>query len=189
MSSIKFYYMPESPPCRTVEMVAKIAGVDLDRQLVNLSAKDHLKEEYLKINPMHKIPFIIDGELKINESRAIAAYLADKYMPSDNTLFSKDPVERARVNELLYIDASALYPAASRLLRPLLFGHSKELDPEANAAFRDVLTYLDARLQNSGSMKYFIGNDLTIADISFAASFTFPEACAYDLSEFKTLSS
>jgi len=38
-------------------------------------------------------------------------------------------------------------------------------------------------------MKYFLGNDLTIADISLAASFTFPEACAYDLSEFKALNS
>jgi len=46
--------MPESPPCRTVEMVAKIAGVDLDRQLVNSSAKDHLKEEYLEINPIQR---------------------------------------------------------------------------------------------------------------------------------------
>jgi len=77
----------------------------------------------------NKVPFIIDGELKINESRAIAAYLVDKYMPSDNTLFPKDLVERARVNELLYIDVSAPYPAASRLLGPLLFGHSKDLDP------------------------------------------------------------
>jgi len=38
-------------------------------------------------------------------------------------------------------------------------------------------------------MKYFLSNDLTIVAISFAASSTFPEACAYDLSEFKTLSS
>ena len=42
MSPIQFHDKPESPPYRTVEMVASIADVDLDERIINLFTGDHL---------------------------------------------------------------------------------------------------------------------------------------------------
>lgn len=186
--SVEFYYMAESPPCRTVEMVASAVGVSLNKHSINLFMKEQLKEDFVKLNPLHKVPFIVDGDLKLGESRAIAAYLANKYAPSNDALYPKDPVQRALVDELLNLDASLLSQAASKLLRPKLFGQVKELDAEDDKAYQAILKYFDERLQNNGGKKFMLGDNITIADISLAASFTFPEACEYDFSSFKYLS-
>lgn len=166
-------------------MLAGIAGVTLEKQYVNLFAKEHLGEEYLKVNPMHKVPFIVDGDFKMGESRSILRYLANMYMPADNTLYPKEPKARAKIDELLDYDLGTIFATGSKLLRPKIFGPVKELDPEAEKAFREVLGHLDSGLQ--GKTKFFLGDNLTIADVSMAATLSFPDACGYDISEFKAL--
>ncbi len=31
------------------------------------------------MNPQHSVPFMVDGEVKLNESRAIALYIVNKF--------------------------------------------------------------------------------------------------------------
>lgn len=50
--------------------------------LVNLQAGEHQQPDFLAINPMGKVPAIVDGNLKLWESGAILLYLMDKYAPS-----------------------------------------------------------------------------------------------------------
>lgn len=187
MASIDFYYMPESPPCRAVEMVAEMVGVKLNKHYVNLFTQEHLKEDYLKVNPLHKVPFIVDGDLKLGESRAIMMYLVNKYKPENEHLYPKDPVARAAIDELLFYEIGTYYPASYKLLRPMVFGPVKEFDKEDEKVYKDVLHFLDKKLGENGAKRFMLGNDLTIADISLAASLTFPYACGYNLHEFKHL--
>lgn len=186
MSSVNFYFMAESPPCRTVEMVAGLAGVTLNKHPINLFYKEQLKEDYVQLNPLHKVPFIVDGELKLNESRAIVTYLVEKYMPNDNVLYPVDPVARAKVNELLYLDGCLLVPATYKLLRGRFEGNTTN-DPDAEKEYREVLAFLENRLQNNGGKKFLLADHLTLADVVLVNSFAFPEACEYDISEFKLL--
>ena len=188
MPTVEFYYMPESPPCRAVQMVANLVGVTLNKHYINLFTKEHLQEAYLKMNPMHKVPFIVDGDVKINESRAIMQYLVNKYLPDDNGLYPRDADKRAQIDEMLYIDMGTIYQSASKLFAPRLFGKAKEFDPESEKAFKDSLDLLDSRLSNNGGKKFLFGDHLTIADVSLVASLSFPDACGYDFSEHKHLS-
>lgn len=186
-NSIEFYYMPESPPCRLVEMVASLAGVTLNKHYINLFTKEQLGEDFLKLNPLHKVPFVVDGDLKINESRAISKYLIEKYIPGESALYPKDPVERARIDEVLFIDNGTLTTATYKLLAGKLHGPVAKLDEVAEKAYRDLLAYFENRLKSNGGKKFLLGDHLTLADISLATSFFFQDACSYDISEFKTL--
>lgn len=185
MAKIDFYYMAESPPCRVVEMVANMIGVKLEKHSINLFTKEHMNEDYIKLNPMHRVPFIVDGGLKINESRAIICYLVNKYKPENNSLYPRDPVKRARIDELLYYDIGTFYQSGSNLLRPLLFGKSKELDPEAEKTFREVLKFLDSKLEKGS--KFLLGDEITIADVSISSGLSFIECFDYSLDDFKSV--
>lgn len=47
--------------------------------LLDMQAGEHRQPEYLKINPIGKVPAIVDGDLQLWESGAILLYLAEKY--------------------------------------------------------------------------------------------------------------
>lgn len=178
--------MPESPPCRAVEMVAGMVGVTLKKHHINLFAKEHLKDDFVKLNPLHKVPFIVDGDLKLGESRAIMMYLVNKYKPDDE-MYPRDPVKRAKIDELLFYEIGTSYVAQMKLFRPLLFGQTKELNADDEENFKECLRYLDKRLAENGGKKFMFGNHLTIADVSLAAGLSTTEVCDYKLSEFKNL--
>ena len=75
---------------------------------MNLTEKEHLTPEFIKINPQHTIPVLIDDGLVLCESRAILTYLVEKY-GKDDSLYPKDPRARAIVNQRLYFDMGTLY--------------------------------------------------------------------------------
>lgn len=187
MPSIEFYYIPESPPCRAVEMTASIIGVTLNKHYVNLFTGDHLKDDYVRMNPLCDVPFIIDGDLAINECRAIMTYLVSQYGSHKQYLYPLDPKVRARVDALLYFEMGTLYQSAYDLFKPMLLGPIDGFDAGHERIFRAALHYLDRRLGTNGAKRFVFSHQLTVADISLAATFTFPIACGYDLHEYKHL--
>lgn len=183
MSKVQFYYMPESPPCRAVEMVASLVNVELEKHYINLFTKDHLKEEYLKVNPQHKVPFIIDGDLKLGESRSIMRYLANK--PAGSQLYPLDAKKRAKVDELLDFNIGTIYAAGSKLFRPMFFEGATKLNEQSEKEYREVLEQVETRLKDG--RKFLIGDHLTIGDVSVAATLTLPLACGFDFDGYPLL--
>lgn len=57
---IDLYYLPGSAPCRSVLLVAKALGLELNLKPTNLMEGEHLKPEFIKMNPQHTIPTIND---------------------------------------------------------------------------------------------------------------------------------
>lgn len=49
-SKPRLYYMLESPPCRTVMAIARLIGVELELKRVDLSKKEQLNEEFVKVS-------------------------------------------------------------------------------------------------------------------------------------------
>lgn len=151
-------------------------GVKLNRVIVNTHEQEHLKPEFLKINPQHTVPTLVDNGFSLWESRAIMVYLIEKY-GKDDTLFPKDPKEQALVNQRLYFDMGVLNLAFSEYYYPQ-FREKKAGDPEKfkkiEAAFDFLNTFLDGQT-------YVAGDHLTIADIAIITTVTTYVACEFKI--------
>lgn len=75
---------------------------------MNLETGEHLSEAYLKINPQHTIPTLNDNGIILWGSHSIVTYLVSKY-GKDDSLYPKDLVTRARVDQCLHFDNGVLF--------------------------------------------------------------------------------
>lgn len=111
---IDLYYCEVSAPCRSVMMTAKMVGVELNLKPLDVIAGEQMKPEFLAINPQHNVPTIDDEGFYLNESRAICAYLVNRYA-NDDSLYPAEPKERALVDQRLYFDAGVFYHRFGKL--------------------------------------------------------------------------
>ena len=54
-------------------------GVEYEFVLLDMEKQAHRQPDFLALNPMGKVPLIVDGDFKLWESGAILLYLAEKY--------------------------------------------------------------------------------------------------------------
>ena len=69
-----------------------------------------LAKEYLAINPLGTIPFMIDGETRMTESSGICHYLGTRHGPSDLVVDVKDQAYGAFLNWMYFSDATLTFP-------------------------------------------------------------------------------
>ncbi|XP_030371437.1 glutathione S-transferase 1-1-like [Scaptodrosophila lebanonensis] len=160
-----FYYMPGSAPCRSVIMTAKALGIELNKKLLKTMEGEQLKPEFIKINPQHTIPTLVDNGFSIWESRAIIVYLAEKY-GKDDSLFPKDPQQQALVNQRLYFDMGTLYKSFADYYYPQ-FRFKTPADPEKFKEIEKAFGFLNTFLEGQ---QYVAGDHLTVADITILAT-------------------
>ena len=67
-------------------------------------------KEYLALNPLGTIPFMIDGETKMSESSGICHYLGTRYGPTPLMVGVDDPAYGAFLNWMYFSDATLTFP-------------------------------------------------------------------------------
>ncbi|EDV49390.1 glutathione S-transferase 1-1 [Drosophila erecta] len=178
---LDFYYMLYSAPCRSILMTARALGLELNKKQVDLDAGEHLKPEFVRINPQHTIPTLVDDGFALWESRAILIYLGEKY-DKDGSLYPKDPQQRAVINQRLFFDLSTLYQSYVYYYYPQLFEDVKKpADPEnvkrIDAAFDMFNTLLKGQ-------QYAALNKLTLADFALLTTVSTFEISEYDFRKY-----
>ena len=171
--------MPLSATCRSVMMTAKAIGVELNKKLLDLQAGEQLKPEFVKINPQHTIPTLVDGDFAIWESRAIMIYLAEKYDKTDS-LYPKCPKKRAIINQRLYFDMGTLYKSYADYYYPQ-FRNKAAADPELYKKIETAFEFLNIFLADS---QYAAGDSLTLADLALLSTVSTFEVTGFDFSKY-----
>ncbi|CAG2114719.1 unnamed protein product, partial [Medioppia subpectinata] len=174
---IDLYFATLSPPSRAVLMTLKQLKLDVNVIDVNFQKGEHLTEEYLKRNPQHTVPTLVDDGFSLSESRAIMQYLVSKYAPNSALYPTHDLKKRAHVDRLLYYDMSIGYAIRDAVMIKVMRG----VEPHENSVknFKNNFKVLDTFI---GDNKYVAGNELTIADISYLSTLT-----ALALNDYKEL--
>ncbi len=76
--ALVLYHHPFSRAANVVWTLEEV-GVPYELRYVDLMAGAHKAPEILALNPMGKLPILIDGEIVVTEAAAIALYLGDRY--------------------------------------------------------------------------------------------------------------
>lgn len=162
------YGFKGSPPVRASLMTIAALGIDVEFQEVNTVNGDHLKPEYLELNPLHTVPSLRDGDFGIWDSHVINAYLVGKY-GKDDSLYPKDLQKRAVVDQRMYFDVGILFTKMRAVVYPIFRQGAKAIDKEKAADLDDAYNSLETLLERT---TYVAGEHLTIADFSIVTTLT-----------------
>ncbi|ALC40888.1 CG16936 [Drosophila busckii] len=169
MSKPALYYATLSPPSRAVMLTAKAIGLELELRPINLLKGEHLTPEFLKMNPQHTIPTLLDGDACIIDSHAICCYLVEKYGNAHQSLYPKDLVQRANVDARLHLDSGHLFARLRFLYEPVLYFGSTDCSIDKIAYIQKCYEILEGFLKDH---PYLCGDDITIADFCCVATVT-----------------
>lgn len=169
---MKLYGFPPSPNTWKVRAVAAHLRIPLELEFVDLTKGGSHTPDYLALNPTGRTPTLVDDDFTIGESVAIMQYIASK---TPNTLWPDNARTRAEIAQwqcwhLAHWGKEAGEPLIiERLVKKLLnLGPPDEaVVAKALTCFNKEAAMLDARL---AKQPYVVGNDLTLADFTVAAS-------------------
>ena len=139
-------------------------GVPYEFVLLDMQAGEHRKPEFLAINPIGKVPAIVDGDFQLWESGAILFYLAQKYgnLPSS-------PEEQAIINQWILFGNATLGPG---------------IFVEANRE-REMTKLMTPLNQIFEKQPFLLGDELTVADVAVGSILGYiPMMLKLDLSEY-----
>ena len=91
---MQLYVFPPSPNSLPCQVVANQVGIELELISVDLGSGAQMGDEFVKLNPNHKIPTLVDGDFVLWESTAIMIYLCHKRPGS--SLIPEDLQERVQ---------------------------------------------------------------------------------------------
>jgi glutathione S-transferase len=129
---------------------------------VDFFQQEHMSTAFKAINPTSTVPALVDGNVKVFDSSAIAIYMVEKYA-KDDALYPKDLVLRTKVNERLFYVSSYIFPRIYQIFVPGYHGleleiPQKKLD-EMQRGYQTIETFLEENV-------YLAGDFLSIADLS-----------------------
>lgn len=123
------------------------------------------KPEYLALSPMGKVPYLqVDGA-RLCESEVILEYLEDAY--PQKPLLPKDPLERAKVRELVTVMELHMELVVRRMYGGLFFGGKFSDDTKASVE-RDIAKGVRAFKSLARFDPFIAGKELTVADCAAA---------------------
>ena len=165
---ITFYTNPQSRG-RIVHWMLEEVGVSYRAVVLDLDKREHKTPEFLAINPMGKVPVIVDRTLVENgvvvtEAAAICTYLADAYPAAQLAPATTDP-RRGTYLRWLFYAAGCVEPAlVDRMLarpagdRPSALGYG---------SYDDVVATLEKAITPG---PFILGDRFSAADVYLGSS-------------------
>ncbi|XP_068616808.1 glutathione S-transferase theta-2 [Brachionichthys hirsutus] len=158
-----------SQPCRAVLILLECNRVPHTVRTVALRKGDNKTPEFTKLNPLQKVPVLVDGDFVLTESDAIVKYLATKYDVPQHW-YPRQPERRARVDEYTAWHHSNTRPHAAQVFLLEVLFPSMSGSPVDEGRLNRALSQLDDTLDKLESMflgrqPFLCGDDITVADL------------------------
>ena len=162
---MKHYFNAMSRAVTTHWMLCEL-DASYEQIMVDFANGDTNKPDFRAINPMGKIPILVDDEIVVTEATAICTYLADKYIERG---FAPELNSKARGNyyRCLFFSGSTLEPMLS--LNQLDLG-----DYSAQPmGFGDIDRCLASIEAMTPEADWILGEQISAADLVFGGTLDF----------------
>ena len=150
-------------------------GLDYKSRPILPRSGETKTQEYTRLNPRQKIPLLQDGDFKIAESPAIAAYLSNTYGTPETALIPSDPREQASWLEWCFYVATELDATSLYVMRR--HGDLKHIYGEAPVALESAASYFATQLRHAeqalqDGRPFLVGGRFTTADMLLTTCLT-----------------
>lgn len=162
--------------------VAEECGIEYDLHPVKPNTDDVRSSAFLAINPNGRVPALVDGDLVLFESAAIALYLA-RSVPSAG-LIPSDPADAGRHDQWLFW-------IMSELEQPLwtLAKHRNRLPEELRvtglepACMYELDQHLAVLREALAGRDFLVGGHFTVADVFAAHTLMWARSSGVDIGD------
>jgi len=186
---MKLYHFPLSPNSRRVVAVLHHLHLDCELEVVDLSKGEQMHPDFLKLNPNHMIPTLVDGDFVLWESNAIVQYLCSKV--PNNTLYPADPRAQADINRWQFWQASHWGSACGvfifeRVIKKVFM--QAEADPAEIAKGEEKFHRFAQVLENHlKGRDWLVGNSVTLADLSVGSFLDLAEMAQFPMAPYSEI--
>lgn len=152
-----------------IRIALNLKGIACDFKYINLNPRssEQKSEEYLTINAQGKVPFFVDGDIKISQSTAILEYLEEQY--PDFPLLPKSVSDRAHVRQLCNIIACDVQPlnniAVLERIKSQFDGDKNKINSWYSHWIKQGFSSLENSLSDGKKMKFSCGNAPCLFDV------------------------
>ncbi|MEJ8840045.1 glutathione S-transferase family protein [Ramlibacter sp. AN1133] len=159
--SIVLYHHPFSRAAGVVWMLEEV-GVPYELRFVDIMKGAHKAAELVTLNPMGKLPILVDGDAVVTESAAIGLYLADRYSLG-RLAPAPDDVARATYLRWSFFAPSVIEPGAMAQAARWEFKPSQ-------AGWGDPASMLRAMESAVTGREFLLGDRFSMADVIFGGT-------------------
>ena len=162
--SLTLHHHPFSRAAGTVWALEEV-GQPYELKFVDLMKGAHKSPAMLALNPMGKLPVLVDGDAVVTEAAAIALYLADRYAAGRLAPALDDP-RRAP-----YLRWSLFAPSVIEPGQMAPYGHWA-FKP-SRAGWGDYAAMIATMEKAVGDGPYLLGETFSMADVIFGGTARF----------------
>lgn len=160
--SITFFHSPHSRSSCAFVLLEEL-GAPYDMRVLNMKAGEQRQPAFLAVNPLGKVPAILDGDTVVTEQVAIFIHLADRFPQAKLAPSLEDPLRGAYLRWLVFY--AACY-------EPALVDRFMKREPGSHmntpyGSFEAMLGVIEAQLRQS---PYLLGDTISAADILWGAA-------------------
>lgn len=160
-------------------MLAEL-GVDYACRPIQSRTGETYSDEYLALNPRHKIPTLVHGPVVLVESAAIINYLSRTFPPPPGFFVPEDTARIGKLDEwcffiMMELDAHTLYVIRRH-------GDLSHLYGEAPVAVASAKTYFEEQIaagisRFDGAIDFLMPEGMSVADILMVTTIDYALKC------------
>ena len=159
---ITLHYAPNTR-ATGVRLLLDALGAPYTLHVMNFKAGEHRRPDYLRINPLGKVPAVTHGDALITEQGAIYTYLADLFPEAGLAPTLDDPL-RGPYLRWMFLYGNCVEPAiVDRFME-------RPEAPQAMSPYGSYDAVLDLILMQLNPGPYLFGTRFTAADVLWGTS-------------------